>query len=292
MFVLYRPELDELAGPRQDSVITLEGTVTGTAFPLDFDRLAVLRLRLRYTREPDLALGCAIIALLLPGTIAAVSAAAWLDHPEDVVGAGLDITGSVEDALRFLGQLGFGPGWSIVRENYDAEPQQAGDASYGVRLRRRFFDCLGCGLAPATALVDVAIHATARGAASYTEEDLLPLEPGDRSTRDNAEKQSVLPVMSESNGAQEMILSKDPVKRTRQVLGQCWPNLGMIDDLRLVAVIELTGRLCLTNRDGRFGAMDGYELDAGILRVVDQNAPASTRFDTLEDLLAAGWMLD
>lgn len=258
----------------------------------DLDRLADLRLRLRHTRASDPALGCAIIALLLPGTIAGASAAGWLERSDGAVGGGLDITGSVEDALRFLGQLGFGPGWTIVREEPDDEPRRVGDARYGIRLRHRFFHCSGRGQTPATALVDVAIHAMARGATSYVEEDLPLLEPGEGSAQDDVKEPPKPPAVDGSDASPEMVLSDDPVERTRQIIGQCWPNLGMINDLCLLAVIEITGRLCVKSRNGRFGTMDGYELDSGILRVIDRETQASTRFDTLEDLLAAGWVID
>ena len=261
----------------------------------DLDRLADLRLRLRHTRASDPALGCAIIALLLPGTIAGASAAAWLTRsqgPCEEIGGGLDITGSVEDALRFLGQLGFGPGWSIRVEDLTNEPRRADGARYAVRLQHRFFDCSGQGQTPATAFVDVAIHATALGAAGYAEEDLPPLEAGDGATRHANEDSSEQAVADAADTDREFTLSEDPVERTRQVLGQCWPDLRMIGDFHIIAGLEVTGRLYLKNCDGRFGAMDEYELDAGILRVVDRDAPVSTRFKTLEDLLAAGWVVD
>ena len=263
---------------------------------LDLDRLADLRLRLRHTRDPDPALGCAIVALLLPGTIAAASAVAWLAQSEGMpaaIGTGLDITGSVDDALRFLGQLGFGPGWSIIDEDLSDEPPRADGARHAVWLRHRFFDCSGRGQTRATALVDVAIHAPALGAAGYEEEELPPLQAGGGSAaHDGGEDPDERSMADAPDASWDFTLSEDPVERTRQVLGRCWPNLGMIDDFFIVAGLELTGRLCLKNRDGRFGAMDGYDLDAGILRVVDRAAPVSTRYDTLEDLLAAGWVLD
>lgn len=263
---------------------------------LDLDHLADLRLRLRHARDPDPTLGCAIIALLLPGTIAAASARAWLARSEGkpaAIGTGLDITGSVEDAMRFLGQLGCGPGWSIIDEDLSDEPPRADSARHAVWLRHRFFDCSGRGQTRPIALVDVAILATALGAAGYEEEELPPLQAGVGSVPDDGgENPGEPPVVDAPDAGWDFTLSEDPVERTRQFLGQCWLDLGMIDDFSILAGLELTGRVCLKNRDGRFGAMDGYDLDAGILRVVDRNAPMSTRFDTLEDLLAAGWVLD
>lgn len=268
--------------------------MTDTTHPLDLDHLADLRLRLRHTGEPDPDLGCAIVALLLPNTIAAASAAAWLARPEGARGgisAGHDITGSVEDALRFLGQLGFGPGWAIIYEDLSDEPRRADGARHAVWLRHRFFDCSGRGQTPATALVDVAIHATALGATNYEEEDLPLLPPEDGSERCEHEVPSEQLVLDTPDTVREFTLSEDSVERTRQVLGQRWPDLRMIGDSRITAGIEVTGRLYLKNRDGRFGAMDSYELDAGILRVVDRDAPVSTRFESFGDLLAAGWVV-
>ena len=268
--------------------------MTDTTHPFDLDRLADLRLRLRHSREPDPDLGCAIVALLLPNTTAAASAAGWLAQPEGARGgisAGLDITGSVEDALRFLGQLGFGPGWAIIHEDLSDEARRANGAGHAVRLRHRCFDCSGRGQTPATALVDVAIHATALGATGYEEEDLPLLQPEDGSERCNPEVPSEQLVLDASDTVREFILSEDAVERTRQVLGQRWPDLRMIGDSQITAGIEVTGRLHLKNRDGRFGAMDSYELNAGILRVVDRDAPVSTRFDSFGELLAAGWLV-
>lgn len=137
----------------------------------------------------------------------------------------------------------------------------------------------------------MAIHATALGAASYAEEDLPPLEAGDGAARHTNEDSFEQAVADAADTDGDFTLSEDPVERTRQVLGQCWPDLRMIGDFHIIAGLELTGRLYLKNCDGRFGAMDDYQLDAGILRVIDRDAPVSTRFETLEDLLAAGWVV-
>lgn len=213
--------------------------MTNPDYDLDLDGLADLRLRLRHTHDPDPALGCAIIALLLPGTIAAASAVAWLAQSEGMpaaIGTGLDITGSVDDALRFLGQLGFGPGWSIIDEDLSDEPPRADGARHAVWLRHRFFDCSGRGQTPATALIDVAIHATALGAAGYEEEDLPPLQAGGGSApHDCGEDPGERPVVDAPDTDRDFTLSEDPAERTREVLGRsgvhrqrqrCWRFRG------------------------------------------------------------------
>ncbi|MEG9524396.1 MAG: hypothetical protein MIL41_01220 [Hyphomicrobiales bacterium] len=237
---------------------------------LDLDRLADLRLCLRHTRGADPELGCAIIALLLPGTIAAAAADTWLAQPGSAIDRGLDITGSVDDALRLLGQLGFGPGWSITRTGlYDDTGLRAHDR-YGVSLHHRFFHCLASGPTAATALVDMAIHATVLGAAGYEEEETILLSAADGAPQTHDSAAVADPVEDWSD---------DPKERTRQVVDEFWPNLNAM------------GCIYLKNSDGRFGATSGYELEAGIFRVVDRDEARSERYDSVESLLAAGWVL-
>jgi hypothetical protein len=142
---------------------------------------------------------------------------------------------------------------------------------YGVSLHHRFFHCLASGRTAATALVDMAIHATALGAASYEEEDTIVL-----SGRHGAPQTHHLTAVAD----QPEGWSDDPKERTRQVVGEFWPNLNGM------------GRTCLKNSDGRVGTMDGYELEADILRVVDCDEPKSERYNSVESLIAARWVLD
>ncbi|TXN33416.1 hypothetical protein FV232_02915 [Methylobacterium sp. WL30] len=233
----------------------------------DYDRIAVLRTRLNHARGPDRRLGYEIIVALLPGTQEAQKASELLrgdDVSTSVKTVDLDFTASIDAVFKFLEQRELTAYWSLLCNAPRAgeEPDPAGP--YTAYLVRGIFSHSGSGWTAPSCLFDLAIQAICSGADGYSEGESIPLFA-------TPDPKGVDLIASWSDNLKDL---------TREAVVDFWPQ------------IEMWGKLRLKHRDGRFATVESYELERGVLRVVDAKSKTFFDFPDVEALIDAGWAVD
>ncbi|GJE62072.1 hypothetical protein [Methylobacterium trifolii] len=234
---------------------------------IDYDRIAVLRTRLNQARGPDRRLGYEIITVLLPDTPEAQKASDLLQRDDvdtSIEAADLDLTNSVDVVLRFLERRALTADWELFcrATRNGEEPDPAGP--YTANLMRGIFMYSGGGWTAPNCLFDLAIQAICAGADMYNEEDVIPLFA-------SPDPKDADPVVDWSDDLKD---------QTREAVANFWPH------------IEKWGKLRLKHLNGRFSTIESYELDRGVIRLVDTKSKLFSDYKNVDALINAGWAVD